>query len=390
MKTAAKERSGYKPWRRPPVPPVDAVLALAAGAAQLGGTFLLAGYQGAPWPPDPLGLALLVAGPIALLVRRRFPAGVLLFAVAVTLAYALAGYPRGPIFVALIAAFVNAAMRGLRVLAWSSLVVGYATLLGLGRLLGRDSPPSPAVLTGIGAWILVLATTTEVIRVRRQQGAERARAREEEALRRSGEERLRIAQELHDVLAHNISLINVQAGVALHLLDERPEQAQIALAAIKQASKEALDELRSVLEVLRRADDGAPRAPVSGLADLDALVARTTSAGLPVRVATEGAVRPLPPAVDLAAFRTVQESLTNAVRHAGPASATVRIVYGERDLGVQVDDDGRGPPSPQSVGGSGIVGMRERAVALGGQLTAGPRPGGGFRVRARFPLEAAP
>lgn len=391
METDAEERSRRSPRRRSPVSPGDAALALAIGVAQLGGTFLAVSTYHPGLRLGPLGFALLAAGPFALLVRRRFPGGVLLFAFATTLAYALAGYPRGPVFLALIAAFVNAVMRGRRALAWSTLIVGYASLLGLGSLLGSGSPPSPAALVGVGSWMLVLATTTEVVRARRQQGLERARAREEEARRRSGEERLRIAQELHDVLAHNISLINVQAGVALHLVDERPEQAQIALRAIKQASKEALDELRSVLDVLRHADDKPLRAPVSGLDQLDALVARTAAAGLPVRVATEGTVRPLPAAVDLAAFRTVQEALTNVVRHAGPTAATVRIAYGERDLAVQVDDDGRGSPSPRPVGGgNGIVGMRERAAALGGQLAAGPRRGGGFRVRARFPLEDAP
>jgi signal transduction histidine kinase len=213
--------------------------------------------------------------------------------------------------------------------------------------------------------------------------------------RRAGEERLRIARELHDVLAHNISLINVQAGVALHLMEEQPEQARTALTAIKAASKDALGELRSVLDVLRHVDEGAPRAPTAGLADLDRLVSGATAAGIDVRVVTSGTPRPLPPSVDLAAFRIVQEALTNVTRHAGQATATVSLTYGEEGLTVSVEDDGRGvngagagtgPERPRERGGgNGIRGMKERASALGGDVEAGPRPGGGFRVTASLP-----
>ena len=214
--------------------------------------------------------------------------------------------------------------------------------------------------------------------------------REEESRRRASEERLRIARELHDALGHHISLINVQAGVALHLMDERPEQARTALSAIKQASKEALTELRSVLDVLRQVDEQAPRTPTPTLARLEELISQSVAAGLDVRAETQGEVRPLPFGVDVAAYRIVQEALTNVARHAGPAAATVRIAYGERDVTVQVEDDGRGPPSHGSSGsGKGLLGMRERVATLGGELEAGPRPDGGFRVRARLPLEGA-
>jgi signal transduction histidine kinase len=196
---------------------------------------------------------------------------------------------------------------------------------------------------------------------------------------------MRIARELHDVLAHNISLINVQAGVALHLMDEQPGQSRSALAAIKQASNDALGELRSVLDVLRQGDEAPPRAPASGLAQLDSLVAGAGATGLEVRTRVEGTPRPLPAGTDLAAFRIVQESLTNVTRHAGPATATVLVRYGD-DLTVQVDDDGRGPEAAGGPG-NGIRGMRERVAALGGELTTGPRPDGGFRVLARLPLD---
>jgi signal transduction histidine kinase len=197
---------------------------------------------------------------------------------------------------------------------------------------------------------------------------------------------MRIARELHDVLAHNISLINVQAGVALHLMDEQPGQSRSALQAIKQASNDALGELRSVLDILRQGDEAPPRAPASGLASLDRLVAGAEATGLPVSAKVEGTPRPLPAGTDLAAFRIVQESLTNVTRHAGPASATVLVRYGKDDLTVQVDDNGKGA-GPNGAGGNGIRGMRERVAALGGELTTGPRPGGGFRVLARLPID---
>ena len=188
------------------------------------------------------------------------------------------------------------------------------------------------------------------------------------------------------MLAHDISLISVQAGVALHLMDEQPDQARTALTAIKAASKDALGELRSVLDVLRQGDEGPPRSPTAGLEDLDRLVAGAAAAGIDVRVVTSGTPRRLPPTVDLAAFRIVQESLTNVTRHAGPATATVSLTYGDGDLTVEVEDDGRaanGAPAPGA--GNGIRGMQERAAALGGTLDAGPKPGGGFRVRAKLP-----
>jgi signal transduction histidine kinase len=237
----------------------------------------------------------------------------------------------------------------------------------------------------------VLLGGAEIVRVRRERVVEAARIKEEEALRRASEERLRIARDLHDALGHHLSLINVQAGVALHLNEELPDQARTSLTAIKQASKEALTELRSVLDILRQEGEPAPRSPTSTLARLDDLVSQAAAAGLEVRMVTEGQVRPLPFGVDVAAFRIVQEALTNVTRHAGEATATVRVSYGERELSLQIDDDGRGPATDGARGtGKGIMGMRERAGALGGELQAGPRPEGGFRVQARLPLDGTP
>jgi signal transduction histidine kinase len=378
----------WRPHRRPPFLGHSYLLPLAVGAVQVIGTYFAAHEQPESRAFDAVAVLLLVAAPAALVFRRRYPVAVLGIALATTLVYFLLDYPRGPIFFGLIVALVNAVMTGRRIAAVISLVVGYISFLWLGYLVGVEGPPDLEGALALGAWLLVLVTVAEVVRGRRERAIQFQHARAEEARRRASEERLRISQELHDVLAHNISLINVQAGVALHLMDERPEQARTALTAIKQASNDAIRELRSVLDVLRMGNEELPRSPASGLAHVDDLVSRTEAAGLRVNKHVEGAPRPLPPGVDLAAFRIVQEALTNVTRHAGGARATVRIVYGEHDLTVQVDDDGLGTGSTAAAGGGrGIPGMRERAVALGGTLEAGPRAGGGFRVRARLPLQ---
>jgi signal transduction histidine kinase len=206
-------------------------------------------------------------------------------------------------------------------------------------------------------------------------------------------ERLRIARELHDVVAHSFAAIALHAGVAEHVKDDRPEQVGEALRAIKAVSGEAARELRAILGVLRRVDDGDLPATRRGVGGLDALATTISSAGVPTRVAISGRPRPLLAAVDQAAYRIVQESLTNVLRHAGPASASVRVAYEPDWLVVEVVDDGHAqevrdgarPPGT----GHGIAGMRERALALGGQLEAGRRTGGGFRVRASLPFGGA-
>jgi signal transduction histidine kinase len=380
------------PYREPMVPDarrpraMDGVLAAGIAVAQVAGTYLAGRRQVDRESFDALAGALLLAGPAALTVRRRYPVPVYAIAFASTLAYVSLGYPRGPVFFGLIVSFLTVVLAGHRVVGWVGLATGYVAFLWAEVVFQDVHAPGWAALVGLGAWLLVLGAVGEGLRIRKIRAEETARAREEEARRRAGEERLRIARELHDVLAHNISLINVQAGVALHLMDEQPDQARTALTAIKSASKDALGELRSVLDVLRQVDEGAaPRSPTAGLDDLDRLVAGATAAGIDVRVVTSGTPRPLPPSVDLAAFRIVQEALTNVTRHAGKATATVSLTYGDSGLTVQVEDDGRGMGGNGSGGGNGIRGMKERVSALGGELEAGPRPGGGFRVTASLP-----
>jgi signal transduction histidine kinase len=361
-------------------------LPLAVGFVQVVATHFAGFRQPERADLDALGILLLVLGPVALVFRRRRPVAVLSVALAATLGYLLLDYPRGPIFLALIVAFVTAVILGHRTVAIVSLVIGYPSFVWLPSLTGAEQPPAFGQALALAAWLLVLLAVAEIVRSRRERAQDLARARAEEARRRANEERLRIARELHDVLAHNISLVNVQAGVALHLMDERPEQARTALTAIKQASNEALGELRSVLDILREGHESVPRSPTSGLAGLDDLVAQTQAAGLEVTTRVEGNHRPLPSEVDLAAFRIVQEALTNVRRHAGDARATITIRYGDRALTVQVDDDGRSASTDARPGGKGLSGMRERAAALDGELEAGPLPDRGFRIRARLPL----
>ena len=223
-----------------------------------------------------------------------------------------------------------------------------------------------------------------------QRAEEAERTKDEAARRRAVEERLRIARELHDSLTHSISVIQVQAGVAVHLARKRGEEVPPALLAIQEAGADAARELRATLQVLRSAEDGDS----SGLCQLDSLVARARTAGLPVTVTVTGAERPLPPDVDQAAYRIVQEALTNVSRHAGKACASVRLRYTPDTLTVQVDDDGKGDGTraagARAAGpGLGLIGMRERVSALGGRLHAGPRDGGGFQVRAELPVRAS-
>jgi signal transduction histidine kinase len=362
------------------------LLPLIVGVIQVVGTSFAARGQPEHMHLDFVGLLFLAAGPIALFFRHRYPVHVLWFVIVTALGYLLLDYPRGPIFLSMIVALVTTVMSGHRIAAVTALLVGYVSFLWLPYLVGTESLPNLVGALALAAWLLVLFTVSEIARSRRERMIDLARSRAEESRRRAGEERLRIARELHDVLAHNISLINVQAGVALHLMDEQPEQARTALSAIKGASNEALVELRSVLDILREGHESAPRSPAPGLAALDPLVAKSQAVGLQVTTRIEGSPRPLPRRVDLAAFRIVQEALTNVTRHAGKASVSVRIDYGAEDLTVQISDDGRGSGSDIPSGGRGIAGMRERATSLDGEFEAGPRPEGGFRVRARIPV----
>ena len=369
----------------------DAALAVGLAAFFLVGTYFASQGQPERRAFDAGAVVLLLVAAGALAFRRRQPVAVLGVVFGTALVYFVLGYANGPIWLALVIAYFTAVVAGHRREAAVVAVAGFVIFPWLDFLLRDRPPPAIGGLLSLAAWLLVLLGVAEGIRVRRERAAEALRIKEEEARRRAGEERLRIARELHDALGHHLSLISMQSAVALHLNTELPEQARNSLTAIKQASKEALAELRSVLDILRQEGEPADRTPTWTLARLDELVSQAGAAGLVVKTETDGEVRPLPFAVDVAAFRIVQEALTNVSRHAGRATATVRVSYGDRELSVQVDDDGRGPSGQGAApgGGKGITGMRERVAALGGELQAGPRPGGGFRVQARFPLDGA-
>src|SRR5215207_634762 len=371
---------GWQAQNRHGRPVAGAPVVLAA--VQIIGTQVGTAEQAGARPLDALAYALLAAGPLALLGRRRYPVPVAVATVAITLGYLALGYPYGPVVFSPAVALFCAAAAGNRYPAWITAGLGYAGYVLVGVRHGLDLTNA----VGTAAWLCLVLVVGEVARGRREWIETARHARTEASRRRVSDERLEIARELHDVIAHNISLINVQAGVALHLMDEQPAQARSALTTIKQASKETLQELRATLGVLRRVDEEAPRAPTPGLNRLDALVERVGTAGVAATIEVAGDRRPLPAAVDVAAYRIVQEALTNVYRHSGASTATVRIEYGDREVTVQVDDDGRGVPLGDD-GGNGIRGMHERATALGGTLTAGPRQEVGFRVRARLPLD---
>ncbi|MER5898116.1 sensor histidine kinase [Streptomyces sp. NPDC001876] len=360
------------------------------------GVFVMAGTNFAAQgqdrqPVDLLARLLLLAAVSVLLVRHRHPVVAVAGTSAATLVYLGLGYPYGPVFLAVAVGCFSAIVSGHRKAAWWSLGTLWAGHVLMSHWLYRWLPPDgdDSAPWGqealVAAWVVAIVAAAELLRVRREQWAAARAEREAAEKRRADEERLRMARELHDVLAHSISVINVQAGVGLALLDSDPEQARTALTTIKSASKEALGEVRQVLDNLRAPGD-APRAPAPGLDRLPELVDQAAAAGLTVTVETDGARGKVPPGTDLAAFRIVQEALTNVVRHSGSRSAEVRIAYGSEGIRLRIDDEGPATGGDAGGSGNGLVGMRERAAALGGTIVAGPRPDGGFRVRAQFPL----
>jgi len=349
----------------------------------------------APHPPLAAYLLVVVAC-LALAWRRRWPVAVLVVSTAAVTAWTLLGYVNGAVLLAPVIALYAVATR-VRV-RWA-IVLGVATLAVLmtataarnpfGHISGGGFYLIPALVAAALFGGIALASRRDYV------ASIQARA-EDAAQRRIDEERLRIARELHDVVAHTMATINVQAGAAIHVADERPGAAVEALRAIRGASKEGLRELRAILNVLRQADEADSTVPAPGLAQIDALITSARSAGLATTLTMTGNWRPVPPEVDLAAYRIVQESLTNVIRHAGPAAATVSIGYTGTELRIEVADTGRGVTGTGSAGtgnaggGHGLAGMRERAASVGGNVEAGPGHRGGFLVVARLPLGGPP
>lgn len=338
-------------------------------------------------PLDAVNWLLLVVGPVALVARRRHPVLVLWVTLAATLPSGT-----GLAHVSMVVAFFVAAVAGKRYAAWPALVLGFVWTIWLAPLAyGYAIPPLNDILL-LAGWDLSLVLAAEATRFRNERATATRASRQIEQRRRQSEEQLRIARDLHDVIGHNISLIYVQASMGLDLMDSQPEQARAALGAIKSASKEALEELRTMLTTLRRDDDAAPRSPAPGLDRLPELVEHTKTAGLSVDIEVARDLPQLSVAVQLAAYRIIQESLTNVARHAGPGQVRVQVTCDDADVHVEVADDGKvSANGVATMGtGSGIAGMRERAVALGGDLDAGFRPEGGFRVSARLPVRSSP
>ncbi|MGP3955299.1 histidine kinase [Nonomuraea sp. 3N208] len=363
-----RSKSGFAPY-----------LALIAAVFQVG---LSQGAQrGQTWrePLDPFAYGLLLVGPLMIVLHRKFPISTAVVIFLATYVYVWGGYPYGGVFVSPIAMLFLLVLRRHRLVAW---ILAVVTIVVFIVYPWATTQPQRGLFhdLAVSSFVLLVMVAAELVRIARERRAQQQRAVEEETRRQASEERLTMAQELHDVLAHNISLIHVQASTALHLIDDNPEQARTALATIKTASKEVLGEMRSVLNVLR---EGAPRSPTAGLDRLDELIERS---GLEVMCKRIGS-RPLPPSVERAAYRIVQESLTNAARHAPGSAVSVRLEYGEREFVVRVTDTGATKPAvlSESGSGNGIPGMRERAAALGGTLVAGPS-GAGFQVEARLPL----
>jgi signal transduction histidine kinase len=376
----------------------DGALALVAAGLSTALFVIDNGPVGGGLPRGTLALAYALAllHTLPLAARRRFPGAVLATTVASGLAVAVLGVPPIVLGLAILVAVYSVAAYGGR---WVSLAGLAAAELGSAAVqLTPGKFNAPTVVTNAlvlaAAWLLGhFVGVRRAYTARLERTAELERTRAELARRAVAEERLRLARELHDVVAHSISVIAVQSGVGAHVAKTQPEEAAKALAAIEATSRAALTELRRLLGVLRQ--EGEPQsslAPVPGLADLDSLLAEVAKAGLGVRLRIEGTPSPLPAGVDLSAYRIVQEALTNVVKHAGPARAQVVVGYHDRDVTVEVTDDGQGAAAPAGDGqarvGHGLIGMRERVAAFGGDLEVGPRPGGGFRVAARLPFAA--
>jgi signal transduction histidine kinase len=349
---------------------------------------------------DLLAYASIVLAGIAVAVRRRWPGVALVLATVACAVFAARQYDGGPIYLVVPFCLYTYATLSSRRDAVRAAVITCIALVGPALVADfkRETLVWAVLFPSWAAASVLLGQGQQTKREQLRALEDRARfleeSREEEALRRVAEERLRIARDLHDVVAHSLASINVQAGVGAHLMDREPEQARRSLLAIKDVSAESLAELRATLGVLRGqvGEDGElPRAPAPGLGDLDRLVHGAAGTGLAIELRVQGLEAPLAPAVDVAAYRIVQESITNVLRHAGDASARVTVRHRADVLELEVEDDGVGAtlPAPDHEAGHGIAGMAERAASVGGTLETGPRATGGFRVRAVLPREVS-
>ena len=323
---------------------------------------------------DAWALVLIAAHSVAPVARHRAPEAAVAVGLGSALTYAIAGYPVALAPVTLLSVYSAAVVlpRGrARLVLVAAVALAWVT---------TTAAPGPTDLSApafaVVAWLLGRST------------GERRDAQAAQAERAVADERLRIARELHDIVAHSMSVVAVHAGTGRLVADDDPAAAREALVTIERATRATLAEMRTLLGVLRSDDSRTGREPAPGLAGLDALVADVVRSGMTVDLRVDGERGEVPAGIDVSAYRIVQEALTNVIKHAGRARATVGIRYAADAVSIEVTDDGRGAPTPHvpSAGGHGLVGMRERVALYGGDLDAGPRPGGGFRVVARLPF----
>lgn len=380
------------------------LLTPTAGDLALAGIFLAIDLTVAALePPQAAGpspavtVIVLLAASVPLAWRRSYPVTVLALTFGALLTHEVLGYPEAPLFGPFAAAYSVGAHRSRPV---STVAAGTAIGVYLASRIvnvARFGQPLITLLPNIAVPVLLWVLGATVRRTRdyagqlEEEAVRLERERDEEARRAVEEERARIARELHDVVAHGVSMMVVQAGAARRILPKQPDDATDALRSIEQTGRNALVEMRRLLDLLRTDEEGPgplePRPGAEGIADL---IRTVGEAGLGVDLVVEGERRDLPPGVGLSVYRIVQESLTNSVRHGRAARARVLVRYGAADVQLEITDDGRGgtPPTALSEGrGRGLIGMRERAALLGGDFSAGPAPGGGFAVRARLPVE---
>jgi signal transduction histidine kinase len=408
------ERSLWLRERRPRSPYLlDGLIGAGIGSLVLTAFVLVKRTPEFDREADAAGVLLVVLAWGSLVFRRRAPVAVFAATAVVSTIMPIVGYPdTGITFSALIALYTIASRRGRGTTAVALVVA--IVCAAVSTLLSDPTAPLAAALAGVAmscgaaAWGDRKQVREAYVEQLELRAAEKERERIEAAERAVGAERARIARELHDVVAHAMSVVAVQSGVGAHVIDAQPEAAKRILETISDTSRDALSEMRRLLGVLRSAPGAGARvgvgggdgdddrsgdlAPAPGLAALDELAARVADAGVPVDLRVEGPRGPLPAGVDLAAYRIVQEALTNVLKHAGPARATVTVRYSDDAVRLVVSDDGRGATVAGVTGngtgsgsgrpGHGILGMRERAELYGGSLAAGPGPGGGFRVTA--------
>jgi len=358
----------------------DGLLAFALAVISVFGTAGADQRTTADVPITWLGYTLVLATALVLVVRRRWPLATLTSTTVTTSTYLLLGYAYGPILLCFLVAVYSAA-RHLPIK--TSIPAAMVTLVVLLLHVFVGDRPLPGFLGVVpgSAWVVVPFAVGVSARLV-LQSAEQARA---EAIRQHvNDERLRVAQEVHDVVGHGLAAIKMQADIALHVLSKKPEQAEVALDAISRTSTDALEELRATLAVVRRTDEDASRAPTPGLGRINGLVQRMADAGIRVEVLTTGEAHELPAAVELAGYRIVQESLTNVLRHSGARIATV-VVHHETDS-VAITVTNPGGAAPDTGRGLGTAGMRERVLTLGGSFKAGPTRDGRFEVAAVIPL----